>query len=55
VAEVLGDQLPTPLERVGIRDAFCPTGRDLEKLMDACGLSVDEVVKAAHRALARKK
>jgi transketolase len=55
VAEVLGDQLPTPLERVGIRDTFCPTGRDLDKLMDACGLSVDEVIKAAHRALARKK
>jgi len=55
VAEVFGDQLPTPLERVGIRDTFCPTGRDLDKLMDACGLSVDEVVKAAHRALARKK
>ncbi len=46
---------PVPLERVGIRDHFCPTGRDLDKLMDACGLSVAEVVAAAQRALARKK
>jgi transketolase len=55
VAEVLGDQLPTPLERVGIRDFFCPTGRDLDKLMDACGLSVQAIVDASQKVLTRKK
>jgi transketolase C-terminal domain/subunit len=49
------ETLPVPLERVGIRDVFCPTGCDLEKLMDACGLSVNAVVEAAHRVLARKQ
>jgi transketolase len=55
VAEVLVEGCPVPLERVGIRDRFCPTGRDLDKLMDACGLSVEELVSAAGRVMERKK
>jgi transketolase len=52
-AETLAEAQPVPLEQVGIRDRFCPTGRDLEKLMDACGLSVAEVIAAALRVLKR--
>jgi len=55
VAEVLGEAQPALLERVGIRDQFCPTGRDLDTLMDACGLSVAKIVAAARRVLARKE
>lgn len=54
VAETLSEGFPIPLERVGIADRFCPTGRDLDQLMDACGLSVAEVVAAARRAAGRK-
>jgi transketolase len=54
VAEALAEGRPTPLERVGIHDHFCPTGRDLDKLMDACGLSVAEIVAAAGRVIKRK-
>jgi transketolase len=54
VAELLADVRPTPLERIGIRDSFCPTGRSVDGLLDACGLSVSAVVQAAKRALARK-
>lgn len=54
VAEVLSEALPTPLKRVGIQDRFCPTGRNLDKLMDACGLSVEEIISAAHNVLERK-
>jgi transketolase len=54
VAETLAEGCPASLERVGIHDKFCPTGRDLDKLMDACGLSVAEVVAAAKRVLERK-
>jgi transketolase len=54
VAETLAEGCPVPLERVGIHDRFCPTGRDLDRLMDACGLSVDEVVAAAGRVMERK-
>ncbi|MBN2148743.1 MAG: transketolase family protein [Anaerolineales bacterium] len=55
VAETLADALPVPLERVGIHDHFCPTGRDLDKLMDACGLSVAGIVAAARRVVERKE
>jgi transketolase len=54
VAETLAEACPVPLERVGIRDRFCPTGRDLDKLMDMCGLSIAELVAAAGRVLERK-
>jgi transketolase len=54
VAEALAEGRPTPLERVGIHDHFCPTGRDLDKLMDACGLSVAEIMAAAGRVIKRK-
>jgi transketolase len=55
VAETLSDAYPVPLERVGIHDKFCPTGRDLDILMDVCGLSVAEIVLAAKRVLQRKQ
>ena len=55
VAETLAEAQPVPLERVGIQDHFCPTGRDLDVLMDACGLSQAGIVAAARRVLARKK
>jgi transketolase len=54
VAEMLAETHPVPLERVGIQDRFCPTGRDLDRLMDACGLSVAEIVACARRVLKRK-
>jgi len=54
VAETLVEAYPVPLERVGILDRFCPTGRDLDTLMDACGLSVVEIVSAAQRVFKRK-
>jgi len=55
VAEVLAEAWPAPLERVGIADRFCPTGNNLDTLMDACGLSVEVVVSAAARAVERKR
>jgi transketolase len=54
VAECLSESCPVPLERIGIRDHFCPTGRNLDTLMDACGLSVAEIVTASQRVLDRK-
>lgn len=54
VAETLIESLPVPMERVGIRDAFCPTGRNVDGLLDACGLGVTDIVNAAHKVLKRK-
>lgn len=53
VAEVLGRTRPTPIEMVGLNDTFAESG-PYEELLDAYGMSVDDIVAAARRALARK-
>jgi transketolase len=54
VAELLAEAHPTPMLRVGIRDAFTRTALDCESLMDAMGLGVADVVRAAESLLAGK-
>lgn len=53
VAEVLAEQAPTPLRRVGLHDRFAETG-PYEALLDRYGMSVDDVVQAARAAVAMK-
>jgi transketolase len=55
IAELLAEEKPVLVVRVGIRDRFCPTARNLDKLMDACGLGVADVVAAAGRSMQLKK
>jgi transketolase len=55
VAEVLSTNHPVPLEIVGIADTFALTAPAPEPLMDAFGLSVDDIVAAAKRAIQKKK
>jgi transketolase len=54
VAEALAGCYPAPVEMVGLQDNFAETGPDPETLMDACGLSVVDLVQAAHKVNARK-
>jgi len=53
VAEVLGETIPVPLERVGLHDVFAESG-DYSRLLDSYGMSVDDITAAAGRALERK-
>ncbi len=55
VTEALAASVPVPVERVGIQDVFCPTGRNLDTLMDACGLSIEQIAVSARRAMDRRK
>ncbi len=55
VAETLAAHYPVPVEFVGLADTFAGTGLDTETLMDAWGLSVNDIVWAARRALKRKR
>jgi len=55
VAETTAECWPAPLERVGLLDVFCETGPDPETLMDAWGLSVNDIAQAAMRVLQRKR
>ncbi len=53
VAELLGEELPTPIERVGMPDSFGESGQPAE-LFKKYGLDRRAVVKAVERALKRK-
>ncbi|HOB08510.1 MAG: transketolase C-terminal domain-containing protein [Limnochordia bacterium] len=54
VAEVIAERAPVPLSRIGIEDRF-PESGDAEQLMDAYGLSVDDIMDACRRAVGRKE
>ncbi len=54
VAEVLGEQAPTPLRRVGVRDVFGTSGEPAE-LMEHFGLTGAHIAEAASAVVARKR
>lgn len=53
VAEVIAESCPVPLARVGLPDTFAETGPYME-LLDRYGMSVADIVRAAHKAMALK-
>nr|WP_320027191.1 transketolase family protein [uncultured Acetobacterium sp.] len=53
VAEVLGDVAPVPLERVGVKDLFGQSGK-VAPLMEKYGLTANDIVEAAKKAITRK-
>ena len=55
VAEAIVRECPVPVEMVGIADKFTETSRDFAALLDQYGMSVEDIVKAAQRALEHKK
>jgi transketolase len=54
VAEHLASHHPVPLMRVGVHDVFCRSG-DPADLFAMYGMGVQDIVHAAHQALARKQ
>lgn len=54
VAEVLAENVPAPLERVGVKDTFGESGKPAE-LLEKYGLTAEEIVTAVKRVLERKK
>jgi transketolase len=53
VAEVLAEEIPTPMERVGIRDVFADTASQ-DELLEDFGLTAESIVESVKRAMARK-
>ena len=53
VARATSATFPVPVEMVGIHDRYAQSG-DPDQLMKAYGLTADDIVKAAERALARR-
>ncbi|MBC7190710.1 transketolase family protein, partial [Candidatus Aerophobetes bacterium] len=55
VCEVLGEMMPVPVVRVGINDTFAETALNFESLLDAYGMAVEDIVKAAKLAIQKKE
>ncbi len=53
VAELLGEELPTPLKRLGMQDHFGESG-DPEELLEHFGLTAKHIMMAAHVLMDRK-
>jgi transketolase len=54
VAEVLGEQLPTPMARIGVRDTFAESGPYLP-LLEKYGMSVAHIAQAVLSVVRRKQ
>ena len=53
VAQTLGRNAPAPLEMIGVNDSFGESGKP-EELLDKYGLSTENIVEAAKKAIQRK-
>ena len=53
VAEVLAEEIPTPMVRVGIQDRYADTGSH-DQLLERFGLTTESIVVAVRRVVARK-
>lgn len=54
VSEVLSENIPTPLERIGIQDRFGQVG-SVDYLKKEYGLTVEDIVNSCKKAINRKK
>lgn len=54
IAELLGEQYPVPLKRIGVRDRFGESGKP-EELMHHFGLTAKHLAIAAHEMMDKKK
>jgi transketolase len=54
VAEILAENCPTPMVRVGIMDKFARTSLNPDSLMDAYGMGVDDVVNGVKCVIEKK-
>jgi transketolase len=53
VAEALGEKMPVPMERVGVRDVFARSGNP-DELLDLYHIGNSDIVSAAERVIARR-
>ena len=51
VAEIVGEQHPCPVKRIGLRDTFARSGRDHRELLQRYGMTAEHILEAA-RAIA---
>jgi len=47
-------ECPVPVDMIGIADVFTETALDHDTLMDAYGMSVDEIVRSAQKVMLKQ-
>lgn len=55
VSEVVGENVPVPIERIGILDKFGESALDYGELLEAHRITVRDIIAAVKRVLGRKK
>ncbi len=53
IAELLGENLPVPMIRIGVKDKFGQSGKG-EELLEYYGISAKHIMMAAHEVIGRK-
>jgi transketolase len=54
IAEVIADNIPVPLVRIGLQDTF-PESGEAEALLDCYGMDINGIAAAVHAALTKKE
>jgi transketolase len=54
VAETLAETVPTPMERIGIRDHFGESSRSYPELLAHVGLTPEAIADAVRRVIERR-
>jgi transketolase len=55
IAELLGENLPTPLKRIGMKDEFGQSAKEPEELLKHYGLDAMHIALAAHDLIDKKR
>lgn len=55
VSEVLGEDYPVPVKRIGVKDRFGESALDWNELLSAHGITVEAIVEAAKETVKKKK
>ena len=54
ISETLAEKVPTPMERIGIRDRFGESSRSYPELLTHMGLTSEAIADAVHRVIKRR-
>jgi len=55
VSEVVGENIPVPIERIGVQDKFGESALDYGELLEAHGITVGNIIAGVKKVLERKK
>jgi len=55
VCEVLSENYPVPVHRIGVRDVFGQSSRTMDELLDLYGLTPEKIAAAAEKVIKKRR